>query len=50
MIVSPWMGKSFIGPTDTPITGDESSVVVDPSDVEIILDTVNSTMRAEEKN
>ena len=49
VIVSPWMGKSFIGPTDTPIAGDESSVVVDPSDVEIILDTVNSTMRAEEK-
>ena len=49
VIVSPWMGKSFIGPTDTPIAGDELSVAVDPSDVEIILDTVNSTMRAEEK-
>lgn len=44
VIVSPWMGKSFIGPTDTPIDGDESSVVVDPSDVDLILDTVNSTM------
>ncbi|NDE59342.1 MAG: glycerol-3-phosphate dehydrogenase/oxidase, partial [Acidimicrobiia bacterium] len=38
------MGKSFIGPTDTPIDDDESSVVVDPSDVELILETVNSTM------
>ena len=44
VIVSPWMGKSFIGPTDTPIDDDESSVVVDPSDVELILETVNSTM------
>ena len=47
VIVSPWMGKSFIGPTDTPIDGDESSVVVDPSDVDLILDTVNSTMAPE---
>lgn len=44
VIVSPWMGKSFIGPTDTPIDADESSVVVDPSDVDSILETVNSTM------
>ena len=48
VIVSPWMGKSFIGPTDTPIEGDESSVVVDPEDVTLILDTVNSTMAPSE--
>ena len=48
VIVSPWMGKSFIGPTDTPIEGDESGVVVDPEDVALILDTVNSTMAASE--
>jgi glycerol-3-phosphate dehydrogenase len=47
VIVSPWMGKSFIGPTDTPIDGDESSVVVDPTDVDLILDTVNSTMSSD---
>jgi len=44
VIVSPWAGGSFIGPTDTPIDGDESSVVVNPDDVQLILDTVNSTM------
>lgn len=44
VIVSPWMGKSFIGPTDTPIEGDESSVVADRDDVRSILETVNSTM------
>ena len=48
VIVSPWMGKSFIGPTDTPIESDESGVVVDPDDETLILDTVNSTMAASE--
>ena len=48
VIVSPWMGKSFIGPTDTPIESDESGVVVDPDDVTLILDTVTSTMAASE--
>jgi glycerol-3-phosphate dehydrogenase len=42
VIVSPWMGKSFIGPTDTPIEGDE--IRADGDDVRSILDTVNSTM------
>jgi len=44
VIVSPWMGKSFIGPTDTPIEGDEAAVVADRDDVRSILETVNSTM------
>ena len=44
VIVSPWMGKSFIGPTDTPVDSDDSSIVVDPEDVSSILETVNSTM------
>lgn len=42
VIVSPWMGKSFIGPTDTPVA--DSNPTVQPEDVELILDTVNSTM------
>ena len=42
VIVSPWMGKSFIGPTDTPIEGDE--IRADGEDVRSILETVNSTM------
>jgi len=46
VIVSPWMGKSFIGPTDTPTDDDE--IRADDVDVRSILDTVNSTMgRAE---
>ena len=44
VIVSPWMGKSFIGPTDTPVDSDDASIVVDPTDVASILETVNSTM------
>lgn len=48
VIVSPWMGKSFIGPTDTPLLpgpdGTEAPVAVDVDDVDLILDTVNSTM------
>lgn len=48
VIVSPWMGKSFIGPTDTPLTspadGSEPTIAVDANDVDLILDTVNSTM------
>jgi glycerol-3-phosphate dehydrogenase len=44
VIVSPWMGKSFIGPTDTPVDSDDASIVVDPTDVTSILETVNSTM------
>lgn len=48
VIVSPWMGKSFIGPTDTPIDdpldGSEPSITVEPDDVDLILDTVNSTI------
>ncbi|MBU3704110.1 MAG: hypothetical protein FGM42_07030 [Ilumatobacteraceae bacterium] len=47
MIVSPWMGKSFIGPTDTPI-GDEE-IRADRDDVRSILDTVNSTMGRSER-
>jgi len=47
VIVSPWMGKSFIGPTDTPM-GDEE-IRADDGDVRSILDTVNSTMGRTEK-
>lgn len=44
VIVSPWMGRSFIGPTDTPETADPDNTRVDHRDVELILDTVNSTL------
>jgi glycerol-3-phosphate dehydrogenase len=42
VIVSPWMGKSFIGPTDTPMG--EEEIRADRDDVRSIIDTVNSTM------
>jgi len=47
VIVSPWMGKSFIGPTDTPMDGEE--IRADRDDVRSILDTVNSTMGRSER-
>ena len=44
VIISPWMGRSFIGPTDTPETVGPDETRVDHTDVELILDTVNSTL------
>lgn len=48
VIVSPWMGGSFIGPTDTPLA-DGLPVVADHEDVSSILNTVNSTMNPSER-
>jgi glycerol-3-phosphate dehydrogenase len=48
VIVSPWMGGSFIGPTDSPLADGEAVEVTD-SDVESILRTVNSTMNPSER-
>ena len=44
VIISPWMGRSFIGPTDTPESATPDDVRVDHTDVALILDTVNSTL------
>ncbi|MCU1390966.1 MAG: glpD, partial [Ilumatobacteraceae bacterium] len=44
VIISPWMDRSFIGPTDTPETAAPDDVRVDHTDVALILDTVNSTL------
>jgi glycerol-3-phosphate dehydrogenase len=44
VIVSPWQGRSWIGPTDTPITDLPDDVAVAESDVRLILDTVNDTI------
>jgi len=49
VIVSPWMGGSFIGPTDTPLADDGAPVVADSDDVATILSTVNSTMNTSER-
>jgi len=42
VVVSPWMARELIGPTDTPVDGSPDSVAADRGDVELILDTVNS--------
>ena len=47
VIVSPWMGRSFIGPTDSPLA-DGEPVVATSDDVAGILATVNSTMNPSE--
>ncbi len=44
VIVSPWQGHSFIGPTDTPVDDTPDSVRADHDDVELILATVNDTI------
>ncbi len=43
VIVSPWEGHSFIGPTDTPVDDDPDDVRAVTEDVDLILDTVNAT-------
>ncbi|TPW14621.1 MAG: glpD [Acidimicrobiaceae bacterium] len=44
VIVSPWQGYSFIGPTDTAVDLAPDAVGVDHDDVELILSTVNDTI------
>ncbi|MEI6403181.1 MAG: glycerol-3-phosphate dehydrogenase/oxidase [Actinomycetota bacterium] len=44
VIVSPWQGYSFIGPTDTPVDDTPDTVRADHDDVELILSTVNDTI------
>ncbi len=46
VIVSPWQGYSFIGPTDTAVEDTPDAVRADHDDVELILDTVNATISA----
>lgn len=42
VVVSPWQGRSFIGPTDTPVMGTPDEVAADPADVDELLEIVNS--------
>jgi glycerol-3-phosphate dehydrogenase len=44
VIVSPWQGYSFIGPTDIATDDSADDVRTDASDVQLILDTVNDTI------
>lgn len=43
VIVSPWQGYSFIGPTDTAVDDEPDDVRAVADDVDLILDTVNAT-------
>lgn len=42
VVVSPWQGRSFIGPTDTPVSGSPDDVVAGVDDVDELLTIVNS--------
>ena len=42
VVVSPWQGRSFIGPTDTPVGGGPDDVEPGPDDVDELLTIVNS--------
>ena len=46
VIVSPWQGMSFIGPTDTAVDDTPDTVRADATDVDLVLDTVNDTIAA----
>jgi glycerol-3-phosphate dehydrogenase len=48
VIVSPWMGRSFVGPTDTPDPEQPDEVRVEAADVDELLTTVNDTMAADQ--
>jgi glycerol-3-phosphate dehydrogenase len=42
VVVSPWQGREFIGPTDTPVEVAPDEVAADASDVDSLLEIVNS--------
>jgi len=43
VIVSPWHGRSFVGPTDTAIDDTPDDARAEHDDVALVLDTVNAT-------
>ncbi len=49
VIVSPWQGRSYIGPTDTAITDEPDDVRTEHSDVALVLDTINSALNSSAK-
>lgn len=48
VIVSPWQGYSYIGPTDIATDYSPDEVRTDSSDVQLILDTVNDTIAVDQ--
>lgn len=45
VIVSPWMGRLLVGPTDTPMTESVDQARVLRPDVDLVLETLNATLR-----
>lgn len=45
VIVSPWMGRLLVGPTDTPMTESVDDARVTRSDIDLVLGTLNATLR-----
>lgn len=46
VVVSPWMGRELIGPTDSPVPDSPDDVAADGDDVAVLLDIVNSCRAA----
>ncbi|MHA2789092.1 glycerol-3-phosphate dehydrogenase/oxidase [Corynebacterium sp. S7] len=42
MMVNPWEGRTLIGPTDTPTSGDPDSAETDVSDINLLRETLDS--------
>lgn len=42
VIVNPWHGRTLIGPTDTPIEGTADDAHAEPSDIDLLLETIDS--------
>lgn len=42
IIVNPWNGRTLIGPTDTPIAGNADDAHAEASDIDLLLETIDS--------
>lgn len=42
VIVNPWQGRTLIGPTDTPIEGNADDAHAEASDIDLLLETIDS--------
>lgn len=42
VIVNPWYGRTLIGPTDTMMDGDPDDAVAEESDIDLLLETIDS--------
>ncbi|WP_018295624.1 glycerol-3-phosphate dehydrogenase/oxidase [Corynebacterium lubricantis] len=42
IVVNPWEGRTLVGPTDTPTSGDPDSTTTDVSDINLLRETLDS--------